>query len=413
MNIIEPVSVGFSQLKANKLRSILSLVGILIAVGSVTGIVSIGDGLQDTIMSEFEEIGGSTMIWSWAPSNWYRDKSGRWVQRNWEEHLTNRDIEAIKAETDRVELIIPNINVGGDAWNIKYRSVSMGNRIISTTPDYILAENWDLAEGRFLSALDLINSAKVCVLGNLIAEDLFGPGVDPIEKEVKIGMTRYTVVGVMEQKKFFDNDYGDRVIVPVTTVQKRIQGNDWLGYILVKAETPEDVNDVADAMRRVYKRLHRHGEEFNIQTGQEALENIYKVLLIMKIVAGGVAGISLLVGGIGIMNIMLVSVAERTREIGVRKAVGAKCMDILWQFLVEAVVLCFFGGILGILLGLGIGTAIAAYITNLTGMVFRSVISTNMMMIAVGFSLFVGITFGVYPAWKASRLDPVEALQRE
>ena len=166
-------------------------------------------------------------------------------------------------------------------------------------------------------------------------------------------------------------------------------------------------------MRRVYRRYHDHGDDFNIRTGEAELDQINRVLLIMKAVAGGVAGISLIVGGIGIMNIMLVSVTERTREIGIRKALGATRSNILHQFIVEAVVLCLFGGMLGIGLGVLIGKVISLYITSLTHMTFLSVISPKLMLISVGFSLFVGLTFGVYPAWRASRLDPVESLCHE
>ncbi|HUT62563.1 MAG TPA: ABC transporter permease, partial [Anaerolineae bacterium] len=375
---------------------------------------SIGDGLKVSIENEFEQIGGYTAIWSWAPNPWYRNNQGRWVRRNWEEHLTNQDIEAIKAETDRVEFIIPNVSIGGDEWDIRYTSSSRGGNIISTAPDYLLAENLNVAKGRFLRAFDLINTMKVCIIGSDIAEDLFGPGVNPIDKEVKLGKTRYTVVGVLEQKEFFDNDYNERIIIPVTTAQRRIFGNDYLNYINVKVMNPEDVDEVVAAMKRVYRRLHKHGDEFGIRTGQEALDQINKIIFIMKAVAGGIAGISLIVGGIGIMNIMLVSVTERTREIGIRKAVGARRSNILWQFLVEAILLCLIGGLLGILLGLAIGSGIAALISSISeNMEFQSVISLKMMLFTVGFSMFVGITFGVYPAWRASRLDPVEALCHE
>jgi len=413
MNIFESILIALKQLRTNKLRSILSLIGILIAVGSVTGIVSIGDGLQNMIFSEFEQIGGFSSIWSWAPNPWYRDKSGRWVRRNWEEHLTVKDIEAIMTETDKVDFIVPNINVGGNEWDVRYRTASLDGQIRCTSPEYTLTENWEIAKGRFLSMIDLINNTKVCILGSKIAEELFGPGVNPIEKEIKIRNTRYTVIGVMEPKEFFDQNYNDLIMIPITTAQRRIFGNDHIGYFVVKVKNSEDVEEVVAAMKRVYRRLHDHGDEFGIQTGQEALEEISKILLIMKAVAGGIAGISLLVGGIGIMNIMLVSVTERTREIGIRMAIGAKRSNILWQFIVESVILCLFGGLLGIMMGFLLGSGIAAYITSLTDMTFRSVISKDMMLIATGFSLFVGITFGVYPAWRASRFDPVESLRHE
>ena len=413
MNILEPITVGLDQLRANKMRSILSLTGILIAVGSVIGILSLGDGLRNAIVGEFDKIGGTTTIWSWGPPPYYRDSQGRWVRRNWEEYLTNRDIAAIMAETDKVEFVIPNVGVGGQGWNLRYRSVSVDGNITCTNPLFTLAENWEIAKGRFLNTLDLLNSAKVCVIGSKVAENLFGVDVDPLDKEIKIGQTRYTVIGVMQSKQFFDNNYDERSIIPITTAQKRIMGNDRLGWIQVKAKKPEYVSEVVDAMQRVYKRYHEHGEDFGIQTGEAALQEINRIILILKIIAGSVAGISLLVGGIGIMNIMLVSVTERTQEVGIRKAMGATRSDILWQFLVEAVVLCLFGGLLGILLGMALGTGLAAYIKSISHITFGSVISVNAMILSVGFSLFVGIVFGVYPAWNASRLDPVEALRKE
>jgi putative ABC transport system permease protein len=414
MNFSEPISIGLSQLRANKLRSVLSLVGILIAVGAVTGIVSIGDGLRNSIMGEFDKIGGVSTIWSWAPSQWYRDSQGRWIRRNWEEYLTQEDVRAIMAETDKVEMIIPNVWVGGEGWDVRYRSVSEQGRITCTVPEFLLDENWKVFKGRFLSVLDLLNKEKVCVIGNQVAKDLFGPDVDPLNKEIKIGSTRFTVVGVMEPKEFFDNDYNNRTMIPLTTAQSRIIGNDHLGWIAVKVKNPKDVKEVTEAMRRVYKRLHEHGEDFGLQTGETALAEIDKVIGIMKIIAGGIAGISLLVGGIGIMNIMLVSVTERTREVGMRKAVGATRGDILRQFLVEAIVLCLFGGALGVLLGMGLGSGLSIYIKSVShNSAFASVISPKMAMLAVGFSLGVGVVFGVYPAWRASRLSPVEALRSE
>lgn len=406
--------VGLAQLRANKMRSLLSLLGILIAVGSVTGIVSIGEGLQHYIRSELEKIGAYTMIFSWPPNTWYRNDSGVWVRRSWEEHLTYRDVEAIMEETDHIEFVIPHVrvNMGGTESNMRYRSASTYGSVESTSPYYQLEQNWRVAKGRFLNFADMANKAKVCVLGSQLVEDLFGH-IDPVEKEVRMGGMRFTVVGVMERKELFGNNYNDRVMIPITTAQQRIIGNDYLGNITVKVKSPEYIDDVVDAMKRVYRRRHVHGDEFNIRTMVGELEEFDRIMLIMKAVAGGIASISLLVGGIGIMNIMLVSVTERTREIGIRKALGATRSNILHQFMVEAVVLCLFGGMLGIGLGLMIGKIISLYITSLTSMTFLSVISPKLMFITVGFSLFVGLTFGVYPAWRASRLDPVECLRHE
>ena len=413
MNLIEPISIGLSQLRANKMRSILSLTGILIAVGSVIGVLSLGDGLRNTIVGEFDKMGGTSSVFSSAPSNWYRDSQGRWVRRNWEEHLTYNDVNAIMASSDKVEYVIPYVNVGGADWNITYRAVSTVGQIVCSVPLYLMGENWEIASGRFINALDILNSAKVCAIGAQMAEDLFGRGVNPVGMEVKIGHMRYTVIGVMERKEFFDMEYDTRTIIPISTAQKRILGNDYLHWIRVKVKRVEDVDEIAASMRHVYKRLHEHGEEFEIMTGAAALEEVNRLILILKIIAGSVAGISLLVGGIGIMNIMLVSVTERTREIGVRKAVGAKRSDILMQFMVEALVLCLFGGLLGIVLGLSIGAGLAAFIESKTNWIFVGVVSIKMMVFAVGFSAAVGLIFGVYPAWRASRLNPVEALRME
>ncbi len=413
MNIWEPLTIALSQLRANKLRSFLSLSGILIAVGSVIGVLALGDGLRNAIVGEFDRMGGTSSIFSWAPDSWYRDSQGRWVRRNWEEYLTSEDISAILAATDKVEYIVPHVNVGGEGWNIVYRTVSSAGRIICTVPLYFSGENWNIASGRVLSALDVLSSAKVCVLGAQMAEDLFGPGVDPVGKEVNIGKMRFTVIGVMERKEFFDADYDTQTIIPVTTAQRRIIGNDRMNWIRVKVKHAEDVPEVVATMKRVYKNRHQHGEDYGIQTGEAALQEVNKIILIMKIVAGSVAGISLLVGGIGIMNIMLVSVTERTREIGIRMAMGAKRRNILRQFIIEAFVLCLFGGFLGILLGIGIGTGTAAFIESKSNWVFASVVSMKMMVFAVGFSVAVGLIFGVYPAWRASRLSPVEALRME
>ncbi|MFC1650936.1 ABC transporter permease [Candidatus Latescibacterota bacterium] len=416
MNIFEPIVIGVSQIFANKMRSALSVIGILMAVGAVTGIVSMGDGLQKVLMVELDKMGVTKSIYTWAPDPWYRDESGNWVRRAWEAHLSFRDVDAIMAETDKIEHIIPHVgvNVGNNDGNMKRGKVSTLSYILSSTPEYLLNENWEVGAGRFITNADLRNRSKVCVIGNDIATDLFGEGVSPLEKEVKIGDERYTVVGLMKPKEFFDNNFDQRTIIPITTAQFRMRGNDYLDYMIVTVKKAEDIDEVKADMMRVYRRLHgEYGKEFNFQTGAEAIKQINSILFILKAVAGGVAGISLVVGCIGIMNIMLVSVTERTREIGVRKALGATKANILMQFVVEAVVLCLFGGFLGLGLGFLLGKGISIYIISLTSMPFKSYISPSLMIFTVGVSLSVGLIAGVYPAWSASRLDPVEALRDE
>ncbi|MBT4484273.1 MAG: FtsX-like permease family protein, partial [Candidatus Latescibacteria bacterium] len=224
---------------------------------------------------------------------------------------------------------------------------------------------------------------------------------------------RFQVIGVFSKYNFFKDTNERNLVGPYTTAQKRFAGNDRLNQINVGAVSPEYVDVIAERIRAIIKRHHKHGEDFQVRTGEEQIGTFNRVVTIMKIVAGGIAGISLLVGGMGIMNIMLVSVSERTREIGVRKALGAKRRTILWQFVVEAIVLCLFGGALGILLGLGIGAGISAYVKSLTEMPFESIVTPGLMIFAIVYSAVIGLFFGVYPAYRASKLDPIDALRYE
>ncbi len=410
MNILEPVMMGFDQIRLHKLRATLSILGILVSVGSVTGIVSMGDGLRLTVMKQFEQSGGTSQIRVNTPSQWYRNKSGRWVRRDWEEYITNRDVQFLREEIPDIRLIIPVIFM---SRSVRYRSAEAYARIRASNEYYHKSEDWDIKRGRFISNDDVRNASKVAVIGPALAEDLYGKKTNPVGKEVKIEGARYQVIGVLSELKFFGDTNERHMVIPVTTAQKRFFGNERLNTIIVQADSPEKVNSVAQRIRIIIKRHHEHGEDFQVRTGEEEIGRFNRVVTIMKIVAGGIAGISLLVGGIGIMNIMLVSVTERTREIGVRKALGAKRRTILYQFILESIVLCLFGGILGVLLGLGIGAGISAYVKSLTDMPFESIVTPGLMIFAVLYSVVIGLFFGVYPAYRASKLDPIEALRYE
>jgi putative ABC transport system permease protein len=273
--------------------------------------------------------------------------------------------------------------------------------------------NWPLAMGRTLSADDLHFSRRVCVLGERVYQDLF-QGDHPLGEEIKLNGERFTVIGVLQKRVRFGQDEGNRVFIPYTTAQKRLTGFNRLAEITLFVEELEAVEEVVAAAKRVLQRRHEHGGEFQIETSQQEMDSANNVIRIMQQVAGGIAGISLLVGGIGIMNILLVSVAERTREIGIRKALGAKPRHILGQFLAESVVLSMAGGVLGILAGIGFGLAIALAIQQFApGSPFSSIVSGESVLWAVVFASAVGIFFGVYPAYRAAKLDPVEALRHE
>ena len=408
MSIIEPILMGFDQIRLHKLRATLSILGILISVGSLTGIVSMGDGLRITVMRQFEQMGGPSSIQVREPNMWYRS-DGRWVQRDWDEHLTNLDVEYFETEIEDIKYVVP-IREGN--YEARYREAVAYARMRCTTPEFIETMNWNVAKGRFINDQDVKLAAKVAVIGSELAKDLYGQQ-EPVGRELKIQGIRFLVVGVLGDTKFMGNTNERNVVVPITTAQKRYYGNQYLGHLTVMATSPDKVQLVASRIRSILKRQHLHGEDFRVITGEEEIGQFNRIVLIMKIVAGGIAGISLLVGGIGIMNIMLVTVTERTREIGIRMALGATRRSILAQFVLEAIVLCLFGGILGIILGMSIGAGITALIKNLTPAPFVSIITPELMAFALLYSAGIGLFFGVYPAWRASKLDPVEALRYE
>jgi putative ABC transport system permease protein len=408
MNIMEPFYIGLDQLRSHKLRASLSILGILISVGSVTGIVSMGDGLQKTVMGQFEQMGGASLIWVRPPDEWYR-KGNSWLRREWEEYLTNDDMKAIQNASPYISYAVPMIRSDSQIY---YRNVSSSSQVFATTEQYKEVDSFQIDKGRFLNEDDLKGARKVAVIGNDLANDLFAKS-ESIGKELKIDGIRYIVVGVVTRKRVFDNSNQRYLAIPITTRQIRVSGNNRVGWITVKADTPEHVEEVAWAIRNVIKRSHSHYEDFRVETGEGEIDQFNRVVSIMKMVAGGIAGISLIVGGIGIMNIMLVSVAERTREIGIRMALGAKRRSILSQFILESITLCLAGGAFGVVLGLGIGAGISAYVKSLTHQPFESVVTPGLMLFAVTYSAAIGLFFGVYPAWRASKLDPVEALRYE
>ena len=408
MNALDLFLIGLSQLQANALRSLLTILGITIGIGSVIGVVSIGEGLRRNVVSQFSQIGGANLVVVQPPRT-SQIKNGRRVPRSWREYLTARDLTAIGAEVDRIRAALPLVG-----WNMRarYQKASATGEVQGTLPGYHQAMDWELARGRFLSHWDVKTWRRVCVIGDKIAEDLFG-SLNPVGREVKLNGERYTVIGAMKPRSFFGRDWGNQIVVPVTTLQKRVVGNDYYSIIFVYVENAAHVKSVTRDIRKVLKRLHKRGDAFRVDTGERVLENVDNVTLIMKLVAGGIAGISLMVGGIGIMNIMLVSVTERTREIGIRKAIGAKRVHILIQFIIESAVLSLFGGLLGILCGLGFGLGISSLIEYYSESEFPSVVSWNAVMLAVAISGGIGVFFGVYPAVRASALDPVEALRHE
>lgn len=409
MSILEPIAIAILQLWANKVRTLLTILGILIGVGSVVGVVSIGEGLRNTVMGELDRLGGGRLIMVFNPNPWVR-QGNRWVRRPWEDYLTNQDVERIRRESQYAGSVLPLVGFGAE---ISFQKVTTSGEIQGTDPAYSDAMGWKVDHGRFLQPSDIKDRTRVCVLGKTVAEDLFGTAIDPLDQLIHINGERYRVIGIMTEKRMFGDDWGQNIMVPVTTVQSRMTGDDRLHVLFVHAGSIADTRFVVAEVQSILRRYHPYGNEFQVRDVGQELEQAETVFFILKAVIGGIAGISLLVGGIGVMNIMLVSVTERTREIGIRKAIGAQPAHILVQFLVESVTLSLFGGIIGLLLGIGIGKGGAAIIAKTSGGEFTSYISLQAVLLAIGFSAAVGIFFGVYPALRAARLDPVEALRYE
>ena len=408
MTILEPLFAGLGQLRAHKLRSLLTLLGIVIGVAAIIAVVSLGEGLRREVISQFIFSGGAGMIEVEPPRQWVR-KDGRWVRRPWQEYLTEADMAAMQREIDGLHALVPSVE--GSAA-LQRGKTTVDASYTGTSAEFNEGFNWPVLGGRPLNADDLRLARKVCLLGDDVYATLF-QGANPLGKEILLNGDRYVVVGVLDERVRFGRSEGNRVLVPYTTAQKRLRGEDHFSQLTLFVEDLDAVERVVAAVRRVLRRHHEHGDDFRIETSQGEIDDANEFFRVLQQVGGGIAGISLLVGGIGIMNILLVSVAERTREIGIRKALGAKPRHILGQFLAESVVLSMVGGLLGILSGLGLGLGAAFVIQQLApGAPFTSIVSAESVLWAVGFSSAVGIFFGVYPAFRAARLDPVEALRR-
>ena len=434
MRIVEGVSVGISAIRSNKLRSLLTMLGIIIGVASVLAMIAIGDGAKVIVLQDAQKLGGVNQFTLYRSS--HKRIGNRWVPNRSNEYFEYEDVLAIEAECPSVKLVVPRIPewrgvlvqaAGGAETRSGYNGVNAS---------FSEAMDWNTQQGRFISNEDIDNEAKVCVLGAEVATALFNTS-SPLGKEIKIGKgaggrfdrygrrdqkritERFTVVGTMETRGRslrFGWNLDDMVFLPLTTVQERFTGNDRIVMLSVQANTVEEVPQAIEEVKQVVRKHHKNQDDFfNIWDMREGMAQLEKISNVIKIALGSIAGFSLLVGGIGIMNMMLVAVTERTREIGLRKALGAKPFDILIQFLIEAVVMCTIGGAIGVGLGVLAGEGMALLAVNIVKIVpeWPSVISTQWIVISVSFSATIGIFFGLYPAIKASSLSPIEALRTD
>jgi len=417
MNLMESIVSGIQALFGHKMRTLLTLLGIMIGVAAVIGMISIGDGAKTIIMEDSEKIGGATMI-RYRRARFIM-KGNRWVRNDSEENFEYDDAIALE-DLPSVKYVIPLISFRrgvriSSGLGLSMREMYSGYQ--GVTPDFEKAMKWRTKTGRFITDADMEYATSVCVLGNDVVNELFGEE-DPINSEVRIQNQRFNVIGTMETRGRslrYGFNLDENVFIPLTTVQQRFTGNKYVNEISVQAKSIQHVPDAMAEATEMLKKRHKGEEFFETRDVASGLDFVLKINKIIKILLTGVAGFSLIIGGIGIMNIMLVSVAERTREIGLRKAIGARPRDILIQFLLEAIMLCALGGVIGLLMGFLFGSGVAWIVTSFITKTISwpSRLPVFWALVSIIFSAIIGIFFGLYPAVRASRLAPVEALRME
>ena len=408
INISSTLKISFRALRVNKMRSALTMLGVIIGVGAVIAMLAVGTGASRQIESQISSIGSNLLMI--VPGS--TTSGGVRMGAGTHPTLTMADAEAIIKECPAVSEVAP---VHNGAAQIVYANQNWGTGVIGTTPSMLNVRDWALTSGRPFTEQDVKSATKVCLLGQTVVDNLFG-GTDPVGRIIRIKKIPFTVIGVLERKGQSPNgqDQDDTVYVPITTAQKKLFGTPFPGMIriiAVKAKSADALEAAERQITELLRQRHRIGpkqeNDFTVRNLTQMMEAVEQSSRVMTMLLGSIASVSLLVGGIGIMNIMLVSVTERTREIGIRMAVGAKTWDIRLQFLIEALTLSLIGGAAGIVIGLSISEILSAVLE------WPTIVSPLSILLAFSFSGLVGIFFGFYPAYKASLLDPIDALRYE
>jgi len=405
MNFKESFLTALAALFANKLRALLTMLGIIIGVAAVITMIAIGEGAQKAVIDRIQSMGTNLLFVSPGAQ---RGGGVTVIQFGTSVRMRNSDSDALVENVPAAEAIVPEYN---QRAQVKYQNRNWNTRVVGTIPEYEEVRSFKAAFGRYFTHAEEEGVAKVCVIGQTIVDNLF-PIADPLGQTIRINGESFEIVGVLETKgqSGFQNP-DDQIIVPLSTAQRRIYGVDYLSQITAKVVDDQKMDEVFLDIERVLRREHKLREDqandFTIRNQADIIATFEETQQTFTFLLAGIAAVSLLVGGIGIMNIMIVSVTERTREIGVRKAMGARRNDIMSQFLIESVVMSVVGGCLGIGLGVLASYLIATY-GNLT-----PIISVNSIALSFLFASFVGVFFGIYPAWKAATSHVIDALRYE
>ena len=395
--------VGLMAISRNKMRSLLTMLGIIIGVACVITMVAVGTGASSSIQATINSLGTNfIMLFPGAETQGGARIAG-------ESRITVEDVQAIRNEAPSVAYVSPSIREGAQ---VVAADLNWGTTVYGVDVDWPFIRAWNVGDGEFFTDVDVRTSAKVAVLGATVADNLV-PAGDAVGSSIRIKNVPFRVVGVLDRKggSMMGQDQDDQIIAPYTTVMKQLQGRQRIGQVLISARSASQVSQAQTEIDALLRQRHRiqpgQDADFTMRSQEEIASTSAQTSKTLSILLGSAAAISLLVGGIGIMNIMLVSVTERTREIGIRLAIGAKGRHVLLQFLLEAMALSIVGGAIGVALGLFIPSLVSKF----AGMPTQ--VSSSSVLLAFGFAAAIGIFFGFYPARKASRLDPIEALRYE
>jgi putative ABC transport system permease protein len=406
MKIANLIKIAYRSLSRNKLRSFLTMLGIIIGVASVIAMLAIGQGSKQNIQASVESLGSNTIMLIPGASN----QGGVRLEAGSANSLRREDADAILARCDLVKYVSPIVYKGAQVIS---GSQNWHTVIYGVLNDYFDIRNFSVIEGSKFNPTDDRAAAKVCIIGQTVNSKLFGENSSPVGETIRINSIPFKIIGILEKKgqNSFGQDQDDIIIAPFSSVQKRLLSTTNVNSIFASALSQELIEDAADEISTLIRERHKllpsDEDDFTVRTQQDIANIFGTVSKVMTILLASIASISLLVGGIGIMNIMLVSVTERTREIGIRLAVGAKSRDVLVQFMIESIFISFIGGFIGVCLGILISSIVAKYGGWPISITLFSIV------LAFGFSSLIGIFFGWYPARKASNLNPIEALRYE